>query len=92
MKQNLNNFAKRIAMKLLRGRGPHECGHPIPLGLTKTASSRLMRIGENKTFLHMAIIQGTLIAGLSLILRILNRGSARRQYSSAAEPEQQGSY
>ncbi|KAI6750505.1 hypothetical protein HG530_014786 [Fusarium avenaceum] len=42
--------------------------HLIPFGLTETASDWLMRVGVEKMFLQMAIIQWALIAGLSLIL------------------------
>lgn len=42
--------------------------HLIPFGLTETASDWLMRVGVEKMFLQMAIIQWALLAGLSLIL------------------------
>ncbi|XEV01408.1 hypothetical protein FSHL1_006695 [Fusarium sambucinum] len=44
--------------------------HVIPFGVTETASQWLMRVGVEKMFLQMAIIQWALLAGLPLILII----------------------
>ena len=42
--------------------------HIIPFGLTKTASSWLVRVGVEKVFLQMAIIQWALLAGITITL------------------------
>ncbi|KAI1066423.1 hypothetical protein LB506_008252 [Fusarium annulatum] len=44
--------------------------HIIPFGLTKTASNWLARVGVEKMFLQMAIIQWALLAGFTIVLLI----------------------
>jgi hypothetical protein len=44
--------------------------HIIPFGLTKTASNWLARVGVEKMFLQMAIIQWALLAGFTIVLLV----------------------